>query len=270
MGWGCDAMWGLKRWCLGQNDLTKNKAGNCICGICFGDLICQFKNLVVYKFLTPTMLHLWSVLHVIMMRIMIMINLTIFPPHMCGWLFVSTCQPCDELITCPGCNPPSHQDTKIGSGSLLIKSMNSISFHYFFPIQMNICSVGSTTTAYKPPSQFISHQFYNQVATSGSNRGHSWSLAQHIFFKGVLHYTRVGSYLAKKKKLPKKQAFSCLIPSGFLHSVGLSGRWERSLWQSTLPDTAQSRSVDHWQTRSGSGTTEEAPLHCYERSSAFG
>ena len=31
----------------------------------------------------------------------------------CGWLFVSVCQPCDELATCPGCTPSPYEG-KIG------------------------------------------------------------------------------------------------------------------------------------------------------------
>ena len=32
-----------------------------------------------------------------------------------GCLSVSTCQPCDELVTCPGCPLPLPQDAVIGS-----------------------------------------------------------------------------------------------------------------------------------------------------------
>ena len=34
-----------------------------------------------------------------------------------GWLFVSMCQPCDELTVCPRCTPPSFEDAGIGSSS---------------------------------------------------------------------------------------------------------------------------------------------------------
>ena len=35
--------------------------------------------------------------------------------EICEWLFVSICQPCDELATFPGCPPPSPYEAGIGS-----------------------------------------------------------------------------------------------------------------------------------------------------------